>query len=149
MPEETRNAMPKSVPIVTLTRRVRFSAAHRYFRPEWDDARNLAVFGDNVRLHGHNYVLEATVEGMVSGITGMAVDIGVLDRELAALGQELGYRDLSTAAPALQGLVPTTENLALLAWERLAGRSTSERLVRVRLYESPELYVEVTAGGVA
>lgn len=138
--------MPKAAPIVTLTRRVRFSAAHRYSRAEWDDAKNLAVFGDNVHLHGHNYILEATVEGIVSGITGMAVDIGVLDRELDALGRELGYRDLSTAAPALKGLVPTTENLALLAWDRLSARTTSERLVRVRLYESPELYVEVMAG---
>ncbi|MGB0428416.1 MAG: 6-carboxytetrahydropterin synthase [Flavobacteriales bacterium] len=40
-----------------LTRRERFSAAHRLFRPEWTDEQNTAVFGGcaNPNWHGHNY----------------------------------------------------------------------------------------------
>ena len=134
---------------LTITRRVQFSAAHRYARPEWDDARNRAVFGDNVNLHGHNYVLEATVAGAVDPVTGMAADIGRLDARLDALAERLGYRDLSEA-PELAGEVPTTENLALHAWRELAGGDYGGgRLVRVRLFESPELFVEVSADGAA
>jgi 6-pyruvoyltetrahydropterin/6-carboxytetrahydropterin synthase len=133
-------------PRVRLTRRVTFSAAHRYARSDWDEARNAAVFGDNVRLHGHNYVLEATVEGEVDPETGMSAELGPLDAALAAAARELGWRDLSEGVAGLAGQVPTTENLALWAWRRLEGRYGGARLVRVRLFESPELYVEVVEG---
>ena len=129
---------------VTITRRVKFSAAHRYYKDEWDEAKNLATFGDNVKLHGHNYVLEATAAGVVDQETGMAADITVLDRELAAIGQDLGNREITESVDGLAGKVPTTENLALFAWNRLNDRGDGIRLVRVRLYESPELYVEIT-----
>ena len=131
---------------IRITRRAQFSAAHRYSRPEWDEAKNLAVFGDNVKLHGHNYVLEATVEGTLDAETGMAADIGLLDAHLAEVAALLGWRELDGAVPGLEGKVPTTENLALLAWGRIAGSTGSARLVRVRLYESADLYVELESG---
>ena len=128
---------------IRITRRVRFSAAHRYTRADWSAERNQAVFGDNVKLHGHNYALEATVEGTVDPETGMAADIGAIDRLLGELASELGYRDLSEGVAGLAGGIPTTEGLALLAFRRMIGRMGRARLVRVRLYESPELYVDV------
>lgn len=131
---------------VTLTRRVRFSAAHRYYREDWDEQRNRAVFGDNVKLHGHNYILEAAVEGTIDATTGMACDITSLDAALGEIASQLGYRDLSVA-DELDGAVPTTENLAAYVWSRLSGRTGDARLVRVRLFESPELYVEITDDG--
>ena len=69
-----------------LTRRVTFAAAHRYRRPEWDDARNLATFGLCARpnYHGHTYVCDITVGGEIDETTGFIVDLGVLDRVLAA-----------------------------------------------------------------
>ena len=68
-----------------LTRRVTFAAAHRYRRPEWDDARNEATFGLCARpsFHGHSYLCDVTVTGPIDPVTGMIVDLGVLDRILA------------------------------------------------------------------
>jgi 6-pyruvoyltetrahydropterin/6-carboxytetrahydropterin synthase len=132
---------------VRITRRVRFSAAHRYARPEWSDERNQAVFGENVKLHGHNYVLEATVEGPIDPATGMAADIGLLDGALADVARDFGYRDLSTGLAGLDGAIPTTENLALEAWRRVRGRTGDAPLVRVRLFESADLFVEIEAEG--
>ncbi|NSW94996.1 MAG: 6-carboxytetrahydropterin synthase, partial [Bacteroidales bacterium] len=45
--------------MIYLTRRERFCAAHRMFRPEWTDEINSSVFGkcSNPMWHGHNYVL--------------------------------------------------------------------------------------------
>ena len=56
------------MPHASLTRRVAFAAAHRYRRPEWDDARNEATFGACARpsFHGHGYVCEVTVRGPLS-----------------------------------------------------------------------------------
>ena len=64
-------ALPVLTPELTMTRRMVFSAAHRYLNPGWDHARNEAAFGSCTRVHGHNYVLEASVTGPVDSRTGM------------------------------------------------------------------------------
>ena len=48
---------------VRLTKRIEFSASHRYDNPQWDEARNRAVFGACNRPagHGHNYLLDVTI----------------------------------------------------------------------------------------
>jgi 6-pyruvoyltetrahydropterin/6-carboxytetrahydropterin synthase len=108
----------------SLTRRVTFSAAHRYRRPEWDDAKNEAMFGLCARpeYHGHTYVCDVTVSGPVDPTTGMIVDLRVLD---AALKREVlerfDHRTLNTdvAEFADGGLIPTGENLSRLIAERV------------------------------
>ena len=70
--------------IASLTRRVSFSAAHRYSRPEWNDAQNMATFGACAwpNFHGHSYVCDVTVSGPIDDTTGFVVDLGVLDKIL-------------------------------------------------------------------
>lgn len=112
------------MPTTTLTRRVSFAAAHRYRRPEWDDARNTATFGLCARpnYHGHSYVCEVTVRGAVDPLTGFVVDLGVLDR---ALQQEVrdrfDHRNINLDVPEFADglLVPSGENLARFILERV------------------------------
>ena len=61
--------------IASLTRRVSFDAAHRYRRPDWDEARNAAVFGAcaHPNYHGHTYLCDVTVQGPIDPDTGMNV----------------------------------------------------------------------------
>ena len=67
-----------------LTRRVLFSAAHRYRIAEWSAERNEATFGLCARpsYHGHSYVCDVTVTGEVDPITGFLVDLPRLDEAL-------------------------------------------------------------------
>ena len=69
------------MPRATLTRRLTFSAAHRYRRPEWSDAKNAEVFGAcaHPNWHGHTYTCEVTVGGEVDPITGFCADLAALD----------------------------------------------------------------------
>ena len=135
------------MPQMQLTRRVRFSAAHRYHRPEWSEERNREVFGpcSNPHGHGHDYLLEATVAGEVDPQTGFSVDLGALDR---VLGDEvvapLDHQHLNHAVPefAPGGRIPTSENILLLLWDRIAPRLAPARLVRLRLHESPDFFVD-------
>lgn len=138
------------MPVMQLTRRVRFSAAHRYHRPEWSEERNRAAFGPcaNPHGHGHDYVLEVTVAGEVDPETGFSVDLPRLD---AVLRDEVSglwdHQHLNHVVPefAPGGLVPTSENILRLAWERVArrmGELGGARLVRMRLHENPDFYVE-------
>lgn len=133
----------------TLTRRVSFSAAHRYRRPEWDDARNAEVFGACAwpNWHGHTYICDVSVGGEIDPVTGFCADLAALD---AALRDEvvakLDHRNLVLDVPEFgEGkLIPTTENIA--AWVARAVQRALKggtRVERVRVSEAPDLWAEV------
>ena len=141
------------MPTAFLTRRLRFSAAHRYHRPEWSEARNREVFGacSNPHGHGHNYLLEVRVAGEVDPQTGFCVDLGGLDRLLREeVLEPLDHQHLNHAVPEFGegGRIPTTENLLLWLWERIAPRLEGARLVRLRLHEEESFYVDYHGPGV-
>ena len=115
------------MPHASLTRRVTFAAAHRYRRPDWDDARNAATFGPCARpsFHGHSYVCQVTVRGPVDPETGFCVDLALLDRVLAEeVRERFGHRNINTDVPEFADgrLIPTGEHLAVFIAERVQGR---------------------------
>lgn len=130
---------------LTLTRRFTFSAAHRYRRPEWDDARNAAVFGKCARpqFHGHTYICDVSVGGPVNAETGFCADLGVLDAAIAELREQLDHANLNTDVPefAEGRLIPTTEELARWIAERVQARLQDGTVVeRVVVAEEPTLW---------
>ncbi len=133
---------------IFLTRTVRFSAAHRYHRPEWSVERNREVFGacNNPYGHGHNYLLEATVAGEPDPLTGFCVDLAELDRVLREeVVERLDHQHLNHAVPefAEGGVIPTTENIVGLIWRWVAPRVPEPaRLMRLRLREDTDLWVD-------
>jgi 6-pyruvoyltetrahydropterin/6-carboxytetrahydropterin synthase len=136
------------MPTVRATRLVHFSAAHRLFRPDWSDERNAAVFGEcsNPNWHGHNYELEVTVEGTVDSSTGFVMDLKVLkelvqERVLA----DVDHKNLNREVSWLEGINPSTENVAVAIWSRLDGELPGGvRLAKVLLRETPRNWVEYT-----
>jgi 6-pyruvoyltetrahydropterin/6-carboxytetrahydropterin synthase len=137
-----------------LTRIVTFSAAHRYSRREWSEARNRAVFGAcaNPHGHGHNYRLEVTVQAPIDAETGFSADLARLDGVLRdEVTGPLDHQHLNHAVPefAAGEVVPTCENIVAWLWPRIAGRlDGGVRLYRLRLHEDDRLYVDYF-GGVA
>jgi 6-pyruvoyltetrahydropterin/6-carboxytetrahydropterin synthase len=136
------------MPSARLTRVVDFSAAHRYFRPEWTAERNARVFGLCARDHGHghNYRCAVTVAGPVSEETGMLVDLEAFDRVLEEeVRRPLDHRHLNHDVPefAYGRQIPTAEALALWVWRRVLPRlPAGVRLHAVRIEEDPHLYAE-------
>ncbi|MEJ2503593.1 MAG: 6-carboxytetrahydropterin synthase [Gemmatimonadota bacterium] len=136
-----------------LTRRATFAAAHRYWRDEWTEDRNRAVFGAcaNPHGHGHNFTVEVTVRGPIQEDTGFTVDLGTLDAVLHdAVVAPLDHQHINHAVPEFGGgrRVPTTENLAVWAWDRLAPRlPDGVSLHRVRIREDDALYADYFGGG--
>lgn len=136
------------MPVANLTRNVRFSAAHRYHRPQWSEEENRRVFGpcSNPHGHGHNYLLEVTVRGPIDPQTGFCVDLAALD---ALLRREVigpfDHRHINHAVEAFRpgGRVPTTENLLAYLWPRIAGGlPDGTTLRRLRLHEDETFYVD-------
>lgn len=134
-----------SSPGVRITRRATFAAAHILCRPEWSEEKNREVFGACASDHGHNYVVEVTVGGSLDPDTGMVVNLkhvdAVLRRELI---DAVDHRHLNRDVDFLRGVVPTAENIALAAFQRLEPHFKPARLVRVRLVESENNAAEVS-----
>ncbi len=131
---------------VRITRRATFAAGHILCRPEWSDARNREVFGACVNDHGHNYIVEVTVGGPVDADTGMVVNLKHVD---AVLRREfidaVDHRHLNRDVEFLRGVIPTAENVALAAFQRLEPHLKPARLLKVRVVESENNAAEVSA----
>jgi 6-pyruvoyltetrahydropterin/6-carboxytetrahydropterin synthase len=129
----------------SLTRRVSFSAAHRYSRPEWNDSQNMATFGACAwpNFHGHSYVCDVTVSGPIDDTTGFVVDLGVLDRILKEQVKErFDHRNINLDVPDFADgkMVPTGENLARFIFERVDKELPKPaKVVRVTVGEDDTL----------
>ncbi len=136
------------MPPVLLTKRIEFAAAHRYCKPEWDEAKNRAVFGRcyNPPAHGHNYLLEVTVSGEVDPNTGMVINLFDLKRVLLAVLEEFDHKNLNLDMPYFKDRIPTSENLARVLWTKLVRQKDIGVLHAITLHEDEDLYAEVTAG---
>jgi 6-pyruvoyltetrahydropterin/6-carboxytetrahydropterin synthase len=138
------------VPRATLSRTVRFAAAHRYRRSEWSDERNLEVFGAcaSPNYHGHGYECTVSVSGEVDPQTGFVVDLGKLDAILEReVRHRFDHRNINLDVPEFADgrLIPSGENLALFILERVAALLPPEVKVEwVRVAEDDTLAVTVT-----
>jgi 6-pyruvoyltetrahydropterin/6-carboxytetrahydropterin synthase len=131
--------------IVYLTRKAEFSASHLYHNPAFSAEENRRVFGkcNNPNGHGHNYVLEVTVKGEVDATTGFVVDLKKLkDLMHSEVLDALDHRFLNKEIPEFFDLIPTTENIAIVCWQRLAPKFDAAKLHRVRVYETPDLFAD-------
>ncbi len=130
-----------------ITRSAEFSASHVCRNPALSAEENLALYGAeaNPRGHGHNFVLQVTLEGQPDPATGMVYDLrklkGVLEREII---QPFDHRFLNLEVPPFDRVIPTPENLAIEIWKRLdpCFQEPGIRLRSVRLYETEDLYVD-------
>jgi 6-pyruvoyltetrahydropterin/6-carboxytetrahydropterin synthase len=132
--------------MVYLTRKAEFSAAHFYHNPKFSAEENRRIFGkcNNPHGHGHNYTLEVTVAGEVDARTGFVIDLKRLkDLMNSEVIEEFDHRNLNKEVPEFRDKIPTTENLAIAIWKRLAGKLDGAKLHRVRLYETDDLFVDV------
>lgn len=133
------------MPTAELTRRVRFAAAHRYRRPDWDDAKNEATFGLCARpaYHGHSYTCDVTVAGDIDPVTGFAVDLAKLDAVLRReVVERFDHRNINLDVPDFVdgALVPTGENLARFIFDRVqAAIDGSAQVKEVRVAEDDTL----------
>ena len=131
--------------IARVTRRVHFCAGHRLYNPALGDDENQATYGacSNPNGHGHNYDLEVTVEGEIDPSVGYVMDLRALKNLLQdVVLDDLDHANLNVDVSWLEGVVPTTENLAVAIWNRLVGQFAGPRLVSVRLWETERNSVE-------
>jgi 6-pyruvoyltetrahydropterin/6-carboxytetrahydropterin synthase len=131
---------------MVITRRVEFSASHLCYHSGLSEERNRAIYGAaaNRNGHGHNYILEVSLEGSPDPVTGMVFDLkalkDVLNREVV---DPMDHRFLNYEVPPFDKVIPTAENVAIEIWRRLEPSFAGNiRLKNVRLFETEDLYVD-------
>jgi len=129
---------------VTVNRKAHFNAAHRLFREDWDDARNMQIFGkcSNPNYHGHNYELVVSVTGEIDPETGFVMDLKVL-KDLIWQEVEIPFdhKNLNIEVEEFKTLNPTAENIAVVIYNRLKTNLKPELDLEVTLYETPRNFV--------
>lgn len=133
---------------MTLTRRVSFASGHRYWFDNLSEEENRSLFGKwaSPYNHGHNYVLEVSVSGKVNPLNGMVVNIKEIDALLQdAVVSRYDQKSLNDEVAEFQGKSTSTESISQVIWETLQARPLDSQihLTKLRLYETPQLFVEI------
>ena len=133
------------MPSVTVTRLLRFNAAHRVHNAALSDAENARLFGkcNNPNWHGHNYTLEVSVTGDVDPVTGFVINLAEVKRIVEeAYVNLVDHRNFNLDVPFMRGTNPTTENVVVTCWRVLEPALRPARLTRLKLWETENNYVE-------
>jgi len=132
---------------VTVTRRLRFNAAHRVHNPALSEAENSRLFGkcNNPNWHGHNYTLDVSVDGEIDPKTGYVCDLSHLKKIVEAeIIEQVDHKNFNLDVSFMRDVIPTSENIITEFWKILAPKVKPGKLVRLVLWETENNYVEYT-----
>ena len=134
-----------------ITRRETFNAAHKLWHPDWSEEKNEEVFGkcSNKNWHGHNFVLYVTVKGIPSLDTGFVINLKELSRILKKeVIESLDHKNLNLDVPFMEGILASTENLAIQIWDRILQpiADAGGELAKIKLVETENNFVEYYGG---
>ena len=133
--------------MMTITKIFEFCASHKLYNPNWDEAKNFAVFGKcaNKNGHGHNYTMEVSVCGEVDPESGMimnAMDLSAIVKE--TIVAQLDHKNLNLDIPWLQGKIPTVEVVLNEVWllldEILKTSYPQVELFKIKLWETSKIF---------
>ena len=141
--------IPAAPTVVEISRQRAFEASHRYWVSDWSDDENWRRFGPCASPygHGHNYLAEVTVRGVIDESTGMVVNVVEVDRALGEVVARLDHRFLNAEVPAFgpTGTQPSVEMLACYVRREVGevmqagGFAPSVRVVEARVAEDETL----------
>lgn len=132
-----------SKPLLRISRRESFNAAHQLCDPTRSEEENRRLYGKCIRMHGHNYVLEVVVVGQLDASTGYLMDLKELsDLMTREVIDDVDHHNLNTDVPWLRDRLPTAENLAIAFWARLSPHLPAGSLRAVRVYETEKNWAE-------
>lgn len=128
-----------------VSRRATFNAAHRLFRPDWTNEKNVEIFGkcSNPNFHGHNYVLEVILDGEIDTETGYVIDLKIVkDAIKSEIDERFDHRNLNLDCPEFKDLNPTAENIAVVIWNLLRAKLPMHLALTIKLWETENNCVE-------
>jgi 6-pyruvoyltetrahydropterin/6-carboxytetrahydropterin synthase len=132
------------MPKVTVHRKAHFNAAHRLYRKDWSDEKNVAVFSkcSNPNFHGHNYDLIVSLTGEIDIETGYVYDLGILkDLIKSEIEDVFDHKNLNLEVPEFENLNPTAENISVVIFDKLRKHLPENLGLKITLYETARNFV--------
>ncbi len=132
---------------LTIYRKAHFNAAHRLFRKEWSDEKNLEVFGkcSNPKYHGHNYDLEVGITGELDPETGFLINLDIVKQIIEQdIEEAFDHKNLNLEVPEFASLNPTVENIAIVIYNKLRLKIPEQYDITVKLFETARNFVVYT-----
>src|SRR6266545_5996493 len=130
--------------LLTVSKRLEFSASRRLFVAGWSDAENLSAFGPETKARygsGRNYVAYFVFTGPVDSTTGMLINISeIKERAGKIVRQRFDHKFLNEDNPSFRDVAPTAEKIARQLYFDVAPlfSDVEARLCACHLTESPE-----------
>ena len=126
--------------MIYFSEKFEFAAMHKLWNDDFSEERNFKVFGKcaNPTGHGHNYVVEVTVKIPTGENSFRIGDFErMVDDELIKL---IDHKNLNADVAEFATAIPTVENIATFAWDKLAGKFDSATLHCVTIWETDKTY---------
>jgi 6-pyruvoyltetrahydropterin/6-carboxytetrahydropterin synthase len=130
----------KDFGMVYFSEKFEFAAMHKLWNDDFSEKQNLEVFGKcaNPAGHGHNYIVEVMIKTPISK-NGFHIHSfeKIVDNELIKL---VDHKNLNADVSHFSKIIPTVENIAVFAWNRLAGKFGKAALHCVTVWETDKTY---------
>ena len=130
---------------VAIFRKENFNSAHRLFNADWDDEKNMEVFGKCAlpNYHGHNYEVIVKVIGEPDARTGYVIDMKMLsDIIKEVVLDKFDHKNLNLDTEEFSQLNPTAENIVIVIYRLLRAHIDTRLDLQVRLYETERNFVD-------
>lgn len=142
----TIGAVAKELPMIRLSQKFEFSAAHRLHNPALSEEDNRQTYGkcNNPNGHGHNYELQVTVTGTPSG-SSTIITVNELERIVNdAVIQKLDHKHLNVEVAEFKSVIPSVENIARVIYRLLQAKlvGAGSKLASVTVWETPKTWCE-------
>ena len=127
-----------------LTKQYKFCAAHRYWNPNWSDDKNYDIFGEDVRVHGHNYILDITLSGPIDENSGFICNLFELNELVQShVLDVMDHSQIQLDIPWFELKQPSTENMVVFIWEQIESKiPRPANLYSIKLRETPTIFTE-------
>jgi len=130
--------------MIYLTKQYKFCAAHKYWNDDWSDQKNIEVFDEDIKVHGHNYALSITVKGQIDDGSGFIIDIKKLNKIVSKYIIDIfDHSQIEKDINWFKNKQPSTENMVFFMWNEIVDRIPSGAILHcIKLRETPTIFSE-------
>jgi 6-pyruvoyltetrahydropterin/6-carboxytetrahydropterin synthase len=133
--------------MLRLSQKFEFSASHRLFNSDCDDAENRRIFGkcSNPNGHGHNYELQVTLTGDGERVGGVLKNLPEFERVVGeTVIERFDHKNLNLDVAEFADVIPSVENIARVIYRLLRPRfaGAGAKLAAVTVWETPKTWCE-------
>ena len=132
-----------------ITKQYKFCSAHRYWNAKWSKDKNRDIFGEDIKLHGHNYLLDIQISGPINPESGFIIDLKNLDSIVKTYVIDvMDHSQIEKDIAWFESQQPSTENMVIFIWQQIAHRIPKpSTLYSIKLQETPTIFTKYFGPG--